>query len=210
MVSLQGASEAEAIEGKLSAVKDVVDAAEDEIFAEFCETIGVAHIREYEDTQLRLQQEGSEEQAKFTILLKRLNTQCVAATSLMSRANRVGNRIKFESEQLEDLVKRLDKINSTISSAEASLKSLETEQASIERDIVSVEGEVEELRSAFDELAAVTNSKGAAYDEVKRSMSKAAKVLDKAIAEISAWVRPVTMVRLSDVRSRKCPAERRY
>lgn len=55
----------------------IINAAEDEIFADFCANVGLANIREYEERQLKVAQEESEVRLKYDTQIARLTHQYV-------------------------------------------------------------------------------------------------------------------------------------
>ena len=57
---------------QVQAKKNVV---EDDVFSEFCKTIGVANIREYEEKQLQQQQEKTQKRLDFEKQKGRLTSQ---------------------------------------------------------------------------------------------------------------------------------------
>jgi len=54
-----------------------VNEADDEVFGEFCERLGIESVRNYETVQLRAAEEESEARARFDAQIARLNHQCV-------------------------------------------------------------------------------------------------------------------------------------
>lgn len=58
-------------------LSEVINAAEDEIYASFCQKIGVSNIREYEARQLKLAQAESEARLKYEMQIARLRAQYV-------------------------------------------------------------------------------------------------------------------------------------
>ena len=59
-----------------------MNSAEDGIFAQFCQQIGVSDIREYEQRQLKVAQEESEARLRFETQIARLTHQLVFAYRL--------------------------------------------------------------------------------------------------------------------------------
>ena len=68
----QAQSAYEKVKEKVDALAAVINAAEDDIFADFCEQIGVSNIREYEERQLKLAQAESEARLQFDTQIARL------------------------------------------------------------------------------------------------------------------------------------------
>ena len=61
----------------------VINAAEDDIFADFCSEIGVANIREYEERQLKLVQAESEARLQFDTQIARLTHKYESSSSYL-------------------------------------------------------------------------------------------------------------------------------
>ena len=68
----QAQSAYDKVKEKVDALAAVINAAEDDIFADFCEQIGVSNIREYEERQLKLAQAESEARLQFDTQIARL------------------------------------------------------------------------------------------------------------------------------------------
>lgn len=54
---------------------DAIDKADDGVFKAFCKKIKVAHIREYEDVQLKMAREENEAMAEYTTQKNRIGHQ---------------------------------------------------------------------------------------------------------------------------------------
>ena len=67
----------------MSSIRQVIDAADDKIFASFCRAIKVNTIREYEERQLKVLQEGSDVRMRFNTQIKRLTHQLSPSSSSM-------------------------------------------------------------------------------------------------------------------------------
>lgn len=62
-------------DAKIAKLVAAVDAADDGVFKAFCKKIEVAHIREYEDVQLRMAREENEAMAEYTTQKNRIGHQ---------------------------------------------------------------------------------------------------------------------------------------
>lgn len=60
---------------RISQLEDVIFAADDKIFGSFCRKIKVKNIREYEQRQLKVAQEGSEARLRYDQQIARLTHQ---------------------------------------------------------------------------------------------------------------------------------------
>jgi structural maintenance of chromosome 1 len=63
------------IEDQLAGLEQILNDADDEVFAEFCESIEVDSIRDYEDVQLRMAREEDAALEKFTTQKARIGHQ---------------------------------------------------------------------------------------------------------------------------------------
>jgi len=63
------------ITDEITRMQVIVDSAEDGIFANFCQKIKVANIREYEDRQLKASQDEMEARLRYDTQIARLTHQ---------------------------------------------------------------------------------------------------------------------------------------
>lgn len=62
---------------QVETLQAVISEADDSVFADFCRSIGVSSIRDYEERQLKVAQTVSEARHRFDTQIARLTTQCV-------------------------------------------------------------------------------------------------------------------------------------
>jgi len=55
------------IDDQLTGLEQILNEADDKVFAEFCQRIEVDNIRDYEEVQLKMAQEENEALEKFTV-----------------------------------------------------------------------------------------------------------------------------------------------
>ncbi|XP_046433115.1 structural maintenance of chromosomes protein 1A [Neodiprion pinetum] len=67
---------------EIQAIKEKMNSVEDDVFANFCEQIGVANIRQYEERELRSQQERAKKRMEFD-----------------NQTNRILNQLDFEKQK---------------------------------------------------------------------------------------------------------------
>lgn len=65
------------LSAQIQELESTVFAAEDDVFAAFCQQIGVSNIREYEERQMKVAQEESEARLRYDTQIARLTHQCV-------------------------------------------------------------------------------------------------------------------------------------
>ncbi|GJJ15239.1 hypothetical protein Clacol_009515 [Clathrus columnatus] len=157
------------LQRRIKELTDKVDAAEDQVFHSFCRKIGVSHIREFEERQLKASQEESETRLRFDTQIARLS-----------------HHVKFEQDSLQTLRDRLQTLNNTAKEHESTLEKLlgsrETAQQELSRD----QEVIDELRAELAGLQETLEEKTTALDEVKRITSKSSKALDKALKDIAS------------------------
>lgn len=88
---LQAQAAYDTVKKRVDALAEVINAAEDEIFGEFCEEIGVENIREYEERQLKLAQAESEARLQFDTQIARLTHAYVWAHAAIHEANGISH-----------------------------------------------------------------------------------------------------------------------
>lgn len=164
--------ELEQLERQAATHRDVIEREEDAIFTDFCDRIGVNDIREYEEKQLRTAQEDSQRMLKFDKQIARLN-----------------NQIRFQSEQVDLIKDRLQRLREVADKSRKTLKQCEADQTAKQQEIAALEQEVSDLREALEQLEATHQEKVSALEAIKKDGSKASKTLDKALKEVASCVR---------------------
>ncbi|KAF8882368.1 condensin complex subunit SMC1 [Gymnopilus junonius] len=144
------------LQARIEQFLTVINAAEDGLFAPFCQKIGVINIREYEERQLKLAQEESQARLRFDTQIARLTNQAA-----------------FENEGLTAATERLERLEVLINNEKANLTKLEEQRVAAERDI------------AASETVEVLDEKTKVVEHVKKTGMKASKVLDQALKEIA-------------------------
>ncbi|KAG8997801.1 Structural maintenance of chromosomes protein 1 [Tulasnella sp. JGI-2019a] len=154
---------------RINELEGVIFAADDKIFNSFCRKIKVKNIREYEQRQLKVAQEGSEARLRYETQIARLTHQS-----------------KFEADQVRALQERLTTLKATGSKERKALKQLETAKQAIQDEIDEAEAEIRSLREDMEASNAALEEKTKALDEVKRISGKVAKALDKVLKDIAS------------------------
>jgi structural maintenance of chromosome 1 len=65
----------ETLNGHISQKEQEIHLIEDELFRDFCHSVGLANIRDYEQGQLQIVQQNEEKRLQFTVQHSKLNTQ---------------------------------------------------------------------------------------------------------------------------------------
>ncbi|KAF9496421.1 hypothetical protein BDN71DRAFT_747742 [Pleurotus eryngii] len=153
---------------QIGQLQAVVNAAEDEVFASFCDKIRVANIREYEERQLKLAQEESEARLRFDTQIARLTHQS-----------------EFETEHLTGVVERLSRLDVITSTEQVSISKLEDQKQALQEQIDEAESALVNMRQDLAASTEILDEKTKEVENVKRTTSKACRALDAALKEIT-------------------------
>nr|VWO99827.1 NOT4p [Ganoderma boninense] len=156
------------VKEQVDALAAVINEAEDGIFADFCEQIGVDNIREYEERQLKLAQAESEARLQFDTQIARLT-----------------HASQFAEEQMNMTRERVAQYQEILNTEGTNLTRLEQERAQAQEGIAEAEDAIKTLQEELKDLTEEMEEKTKRVDEVKKTTSKAAKVLDQAIKDIA-------------------------
>ncbi|KAI0647638.1 cohesin complex subunit psm1 [Trametes meyenii] len=157
------------VKGKIDALASVINAAEDDVFEDFCTTIGVANIREYEERQLKLAQAESEARLQFDTQIARLT-----------------HAIRFDEDQLKVTEERIGTYNTIIESEGENLGKLEAERTKVQDEIAEAEEAIKTLQDDLKELSEALQEKTKKVEEVKKTTNRAGKALDQALKEVAS------------------------
>lgn len=94
-------------EERMHAVKEKMNSVEDEVFSEFCASIGVDNIRQYEQKELRVQQERAKKKLEFDNQRSRITNQLEYERSrdTMENVTRWTKNVEADEKELEKLKK---------------------------------------------------------------------------------------------------------
>lgn len=152
---------------QITALRAVVDEAENSVFASFCAKIGVKDIREYEERQLKVAEEESQARLRYDQQIARLTHQA-----------------RFEEEQLQVTQERLTTLLRTKQEEEMKVVELEAQKQQIQAEIAEAETTLERMREGLNELNNIQEEKSKAVEQAKKTHARSAKVLDQALKEI--------------------------
>ncbi|KAF9233408.1 hypothetical protein BU15DRAFT_90371 [Melanogaster broomeanus] len=176
---------------RISALQSVIDDAEHGVFASFCGKIGVSHIREYEERQLKVAKQESQARLRFDQQIARLTHQS-----------------QFEDEQLQLTQSRLATLKKTQDDEEARVVELEEQKHQIQEEITSGQEAIEKLREGLNTLNEILDEKTKTVEQVKKTHGRAAKVLDQALKEIGTMNDEIEKLALErSAMYRKCRLE---
>ncbi|KAF8342909.1 cohesin complex subunit psm1 [Cantharellus anzutake] len=125
---------------KMASFQQVIDAADDKIFASFCRTIKVKTIREYEERQLRAMQEGGDIRMRF-------------------------RRVSFDEAQLQATRDRLTALQKIVESDQDVLQKLVEKKSAVEQEIESLKSEIGDHKSTLKNLSGEFEQRTKALEE---------------------------------------------
>ena len=174
----QGRAKIEEFSRRIDEVEDSTNAAVDQIFADFSASVGVANIREYEENQLRRQQEVAQKRMEFA-----------------TRAARVKSQLDYEDKR--DTEKPFRKVEKALGQDKEKLKGLKSEEADLKRQVEAEESALEDLKresaglkTRVDELEkqaheakAGISGKTAAISKLQRGLALKASAVEQLLQE---------------------------
>ncbi|XP_010289107.1 PREDICTED: structural maintenance of chromosomes protein 1B, partial [Phaethon lepturus] len=120
--------------GKIEEFQAKINEAEDAVFQEFCQEIGIENIRVYEQEHVRLQEEIDKRRLEFENQKTRLNIQ-----------------LEYNRDHLQKLTNTVSKLKETIHKDEAEITGLQKDE---EKLLKKVNGIMEEQQHLKDRLSA--------------------------------------------------------
>ncbi|KAI8922093.1 P-loop containing nucleoside triphosphate hydrolase protein [Powellomyces hirtus] len=157
------------IDERIEASDVKVREVEQRVFSSFCKSIGVRHVREYEDGQLKMTQEFAE---------KRMQLETAQAKLL--------NQLDFEKGKCHATEERLKKLSATIAADEAALEQLNVEKADIETTSEALLKEVDEMTARLQVVKHAVAEKAAVVASMKKEIQRLNKETEGCAKSIAA------------------------
>jgi structural maintenance of chromosome 1 len=157
------------VTNKYNTASAAVAQADDQVFAAFCQRIGVPNIREYEDVQLKAAEEENE-------ALEQFKAQVARAT----------HQIDFEKAQLASTEERLTHLKATVDKEKRNRKTLTANKDAIENELAELQDEVARQREKVQQCTEALKDTSAAVETARDLARKHQRALDRALKEISA------------------------
>ena len=161
--------ELEKLRERMSSLEIVVNREEDRVFAQFCQRIGVANIREYEERQVKLMQQQSDARLQFDSQLARLTHQA-----------------NFDKQQIQSTRDRLDTLKKTVAKEQQRIRELKAAKRGKQDEIDGILEEIKELEERLGELNEEYNGKKAILEEARAELNRISRGLDGIIKEIAS------------------------
>ncbi|KAI6660210.1 Structural maintenance of chromosomes protein 1A [Oopsacas minuta] len=129
---------------KLENIQTQIHDVEDSVFSKFCKNIGVSNIRQYEEKELRSQQERSKKKLEFSNQISRLQNQLQYEKNrsteeivtklqqqIQNEENSIGNLKKEEKKCLKIIDKKDDELKDSKAEREEKKKEMDEHETSI-------------------------------------------------------------------------------
>ncbi|KAK4521187.1 uncharacterized protein ATC70_013132 [Mucor velutinosus] len=179
------------LEANINRVQEEINRVEDHVFEDFCAEINVPTIRDYEAMQYGVSDEVTEQRAQFSSQKSRLETQ-----------------LAFEKDQLDELIARLKKLETTLTNDA-------TQKSKLEADVAGMAGKTEQLQSKLKSYEVdlqkqihLEEQKQVEINEVSRALEAKGKNVEELLREFLAVESEYEKVRAERVAIfRKCKLE---
>lgn len=138
----------EAHEEEVNKIRSKIDKMEDEIYRDFCNQIGVANIRQYEEKQLKSQQERAKKRLALTNQESRLQNQLAyeQRRDTSSNVKKLADSIKGDETAISKLKDEEKNKLELIEKAEAELAELKQQLADIKKGFEEHDVELREIK----------------------------------------------------------------
>merc|ERR1711923_277186 len=152
--------------------KEKMNTVEDRVFSDFCSKIGVKNIRQYEERELKSQQEKAKKKLEFENQINRITTQ-----------------LEYEQKREEQLQQNVRKFERMVQDAEDQLETSRKTESGIMHEIDKEVKEVEKLKSEKTYLKDEVDKLDDAVEKAKKDVAGVQKELgniSKAINQIES------------------------
>lgn len=153
---------------KIQDMKEKMNRVEDDIFADFCQQVGIANIRQYEERELRSQQERAKKRLEFE-----------------NHISRIKNQLDFENtKDLKTNVLRWERaVHDDENDYEKAKQAEQKQMADIEKDMKEVEA-----------LKATKLTKKQTVDAMEEEIGKARREVGAIAKDVQAATKGVTQI----------------
>merc|ERR1719245_392536 len=157
---------------EIEKTKSSMNTVEDRIFSKFCSQTGVSNIRQYEERELKSQQDREKKKMEFENQINRITNQLEyerrREEQLLSNVQKFERTVQDDEDALETAkrieqtqmgeidtdMKDVDKLKQTKSYLKGSMDKMEEEVANARKDVGSVAKELQSFNKAINQLEA--------------------------------------------------------
>merc|ERR1711997_122101 len=152
----------------IEGTKEKMNTVEDRVFSDFCKKIGVKNIRQYEERELKSQQEKAKRKLEFENQINRITTQ-----------------LEYERKREEQLKTNVLKFERMVQDVEDQLESSKNTEGGIMKEIDKEMREVEKLKSEKSFLKAEVDKMDEDVEKARKDVSDVQKQLASISKEIN-------------------------
>jgi structural maintenance of chromosome 1 len=181
----------DSIQEQANIVDEIIKTAENDIFAKFCDAIGVHDIREYESAALKETQSLAEKRLEYTTAQAKLQSM-----------------IAFDKQRAQDFETRLSKIEASRTAILAAQKKLIGRKASLLKTFEKIESEKAAISKTLDQSRADCNEKTVELAAVKKLITNLNSQNDMVSKQLSKCESEMEILRAEKIALvRKCKLE---
>merc|ERR1719242_2964777 len=155
-------------EKMIESTKEKMNTVEDRVFSEFCKKIGVNNIRQYEERELKSQQEKAKKKLEYENQINRITTQ-----------------LEYEKKREEQLQTNVRKFERMVQDVEDHLEASKNTEGGIMKEIDKEMREVEKLKSEKSFLKTEVDKMDEEVEKARKEVSDVQKQLASISKEIN-------------------------
>merc|ERR1719242_721431 len=155
-------------EQQIEGTKDKMNTVEDRVFKDFCRKIGVSNIRQYEERELKTQQERAKKKLEFENQINRITTQ-----------------LEYEQKREDQLQENVTKFERMVQDVEDQLEASKKAENVTMGEIDKEMREIESLKSERSFLKSEVDKAEESCDTAKSEVSKITKELASITKQIN-------------------------
>merc|ERR1711992_55966 len=155
-------------EKEIEGTKEKMNTVEDRVFSDFCKKIGVKNIRQYEERELKSQQEKAKRKLEFENQINRITTQ-----------------LEYERKREEQLKTNVLKFERMVQDVEDQLESSKNTEGGIMKEIDKEMREVDKLKSEKSFLKSEVDKMDEEVEKARKDVSDVQKQLASISKEIN-------------------------
>merc|ERR1719346_658429 len=155
-------------EQQIEATKDKMNTVEDRVFKDFCRNIGVSNIRQYEERELKTQQQRAKKKLEFENQINRITTQ-----------------LEYEQKREDQLQENVTKFERMVQDVEDQLEASKKAESVTMGEIDKEMREIESLKSERSFLKSEVDKAEESCDSAKSEVSKITKELASITKQIN-------------------------
>merc|ERR1711962_1640988 len=174
----------------MGATKDKMNTVEDRVFKDFCRNIGVKNIRQYEERELKTQQERWKKKVEYENQINRITTQLEYELKREDQLQRNVSKFERMVQDIEDQMKAaktaeqtqmqeidtdmqaVEKLKSQKQHLKTEVDKIEDEVSAAKKDVSNVQKELASISKQIGQLESNLDSERAMLDTIQIPMKK--------------------------------------